>query len=121
VNNRVRVYDKAGNPKTLPFRQSTLFAGVGGICSIVNDGDPIVLYDKLADRWQISQFAFSAQTVPPYHQCIAESINGDPAGKYYLYDFVFPSNNFPDYPKLATWPDAYYMSTRDFFLAPETN
>ena len=115
VNNRVRVYDKAGNPKTPPFRQSTLFAAVGGICSIVNDGDPIVLYDKLADRWQISQFAFSALNVPPYHQCIAESINGDPAGKYYLYDFVFPSNNFPNYPKLATWPDAYYMSTRDFF------
>ena len=114
VNNRVRVFDKAGNPKTTPFKQSALFAAVGGICSIVNDGDPIVLYDKIADRWQISQFAFSAVTVPPYHQCIAESINGDPAGKYYLYDFVLPSNNFPDYPKLSTWPDAYYMSTRQF-------
>jgi hypothetical protein len=121
VNLRVRVFDKAGNPKTAPFRQSSLFATVGGICSIVNDGDPIVLYDKIADRWQISQFAFSAINVPPYHQCIAESINGDPTGKYYLYDFVLPSNNFPDYPKLATWPDAYYMSTRDFFLGGPFN
>jgi hypothetical protein len=115
VNNRVRVYDKAGNPKTPPFRQSSLFASVGGICSLVDDGDPIVLYDKIADRWQISQFAFVGLTTPPYHQCVAESINGDPTGKYYLYDFVLPSDNFPDYPKLATWPDAYYMSTRDFF------
>jgi hypothetical protein len=121
VNNRVRVFDKSGNPKTAPFRQSTLFAAVGGICSIVNDGDPIVLYDKIADRWQISQFAFSALNVPPYHQCIAESINGDPTGKYYLYDFVLPSNNFPDYPKLSTWPDAYYMTTRDFFMGGPFN
>jgi hypothetical protein len=121
VNNRVRVYDKSGNPLTAPFRQSSLFATVGGICSLINAGDPIVLYDKLADRWQISQFAFSALNVPPYHQCIAESINGDPAGRYYLYDFVFPSNNFPDYPKLSTWPDAYYMTTRDFFLGGAFN
>jgi hypothetical protein len=121
VNNRVRVYDKAGNPKTPPFRQSSLFATVGGICSLVDDGDPIVLYDKIADRWQISQFAFVGLTTPPYHQCIAESINGDPTGKYYLYDFMLPSNNFPDYPKLSTWPDAYYMSTRDFFMGGPFN
>ncbi len=116
VNNRVRVYDKNGTPLTPPFRQSSLFASVGGICAAGDAGDPIVLYDKLADRWQVSQFAFIALNVPPYHQCIAESINGDPAGSYYLYDFVLPSNNFPDYPKLSTWPDAYYLATRQFFL-----
>ena len=121
TNNRVRVFDKSGNPKTAPFTQSSLFASVGGICSLINDGDPIVLYDKLADRWQISQFAFAAPTVPPYHQCIAESINGDPAGKYYLYDFMLPTNNFPDYPKLSTWPDAYYMTTRDFLMGGPFN
>jgi hypothetical protein len=121
VNNRVRVYTKAGVPLTAPFRQSSLFASLGGICSINDNGDPILLYDKLADRWQISQFAFKALDVPPYHQCIAESINGDPTGKYYLYDFVLPSNNFPDYPKLSTWPDAYYMSTRQFFLGGSFN
>ncbi|HEX7253774.1 MAG TPA: carboxypeptidase-like regulatory domain-containing protein, partial [Thermoanaerobaculia bacterium] len=114
VNNRVRVYDKSGNPLTPPFRQSSLFASVGGLCATVDDGDPIVLYDKLADRWQLSQFAFTATNAPPYHQCIAESVNGDPAGQYYVYDFQLPSNNFPDYPKLATWPDAYYLATRQF-------
>ena len=114
VNTRVRVYDKNGNPLTPPFRQSSLFASLGGICAAGDAGDPIVLYDKLADRWQLSQFAFTALNAPPYHQCIAESINGDPTGSYYLYDFVLPTNNFPDYPKLSTWPDAYYMSTRQF-------
>jgi len=116
VNNRVRVFDKSGNALTAPFRQSSLFAGVGGLCGTVDDGDPIVLYDKLADRWQISQFAFRATNAPPYHQCVAESVNGDPTGAYYLYDFQLPGQNFPDYPKLSTWPDAYYMSIREFFL-----
>ena len=116
VNNRVRVYDKSGQPLTPPFRQSSLFAAVGGLCATVDDGDPIVLYDKLADRWQISQFAFTSTTAPPYHQCIAESVNGDPTGAYYLYDFQLPGQEFPDYPKLATWPDAYYMSVRQFHL-----
>ena len=116
VNNRVRVFDKSGNPLTTPFRQSSLFASLGGICSTIDDGDPIVLYDKLADRWQVSQFAFAATNVPPYHQCVAESVNGDPTGAYYLYDFQLPGQNFPDYPKLSTWPDAYYMSIREFFL-----
>ncbi|HEY1434929.1 MAG TPA: hypothetical protein VGG65_06105, partial [Thermoanaerobaculia bacterium] len=115
VNNRVRVYDKSGNPLTPPFRQSSLFASLGGLCATVDDGDPIVLYDKLADRWQVSQFAFTSTTAPPYHQCIAESVNGDPAGAYYVYDFQLPGQNFPDYPKLSTWPDAYYLSTREFF------
>jgi hypothetical protein len=117
VNNRVRVFDKNGVPLTLPFRQSSLFGSVGGICAAGDAGDPIVLYDKLADRWQISQFAFTSLSAPPLHQCIAESINGDPTGSYYLYDFVLPSINFPDYPKLSTWPDAYYLSTRQFLNA----
>lgn len=116
VNNRVRVYDKSGNPLTPPFRQSSLFAGVGGLCGTVDDGDPIVLYDKLADRWQLSQFAFTATNAPPYHECVAESVTGDPAGAYYVYDFQLPGQEFPDYPKLATWPDAYYMSVRQFHL-----
>src|SRR5215813_10388779 len=32
VNNRVRVFDKNGTPLTPPFRQSSLFASVGGLC-----------------------------------------------------------------------------------------
>ncbi|MEP6819337.1 MAG: carboxypeptidase regulatory-like domain-containing protein [bacterium] len=118
VNNRVRIFNKAGVALTAPFVQSSLFASlypqIGGICSTNNAGDPIVLYDRMADRWQISQFAFTSSTTPPYHQCIAVSQTSDPTGAYYVYDFVLPGNQFPDYPKLGTWPDAYYMSTREF-------
>ena len=120
VNNRFRVFNKAGVPLTPPLTQSSLFASLypqtGGICSNIDNGDPIVLYDRMADRWQISQFSFMSQTAPPYHQCVAISQTSDPAGAYYLYDFVLPGFQFPDYPKLGSWPDAYYMATRQFLV-----
>jgi hypothetical protein len=124
VNNLVRVYDKNGVPLTPPFKQSTLFAPLGGLVSQVDRGDPIVLYDRMADRWLISQFAFSGSlpNTPPYHIAIAISKTGDPTGAYYLYDFVTPSvtvpapgSNFPDYFKIGAWPDGYYMTANQFF------
>ncbi len=116
VNNRVRIYNKTGTPLTPPFLMSDVFAPLGGICALINDGDPVVLYDRIADRWLLSQFAFTATNTPPYHECVAISKNGDPTGEYFLYDFIVDGNNFPDYPHLGVWPDGYYMSTREFFL-----
>jgi hypothetical protein len=117
VNLTVGVYDKFTH--TLigsRFLLSSLFAPLGGICATTDDGDPVVLYDKLADRWILSQFGFVALNTPPYHQCMAISKTGDPKGAYYAYDFQLPGNEFPDYPKLGTWPDAYYMTTNQFFM-----
>jgi len=115
VNLLVRVYNKAGAPLTAPFKMSSLFAALGGICSTDDDGDPIVLYDPMADRWLISQFAFlGGGTIPPYHQCVAISKTGDPTGAYFLYDFVVPNNEFNDYPHIGVWPDAYYMTVNQF-------
>jgi hypothetical protein len=112
------IYDKTTGVLLPPgrFALSPLFAKLGGICAATNDGDPVVQYDKLADRWILSQFGFTATNAPPYHQCIAISKTADPAGAYYAYDFIQPGNEFPDYPKLGTWPDAYYMTTNQFFL-----
>jgi len=114
TNLLVRVWNKAGVPLTAPFRLSSLFAPMGGQCAAPDAGDPIVLYDPLADRWILSQFAFTATNAPPYHECIAVSKNGDPTGSYYLYDFVTPGNEFPDYPHLGVWPDGYYMMVHQF-------
>ena len=33
-----------------------LWANTNGECKIHNDGDPVVVYDQLAQRWLISQF-----------------------------------------------------------------
>ena len=76
---------------------------LGDICRS-NTGDPIVVYDHLADRWLLSQFAF------PSHMCIAISQTPDPtAGTWFLY--TFDVGVFPDYPKFGVWPDGYYMSS----------
>jgi hypothetical protein len=116
VNDLLRVFDRSGTPLTPPFRISQLYAALGGICATTDNGDGVVLYDPLGDRWLISQFAFTARNTPPYHECVAISKSGDPTGAYYLYDFVTPGNQFPDYPKVGVWPDAYYMTTLQFPL-----
>jgi subtilisin-like proprotein convertase family protein len=114
TNLLVRVFDKAGAPLTQPFRLSTLFQQLGGQCAADDAGDPVVLYDPLSDRWLLTQFAFATPSAPPYHECIAISQTPDPTGSYFLYDFVTPGANFPDYPKLGVWSDAYYMTTNQF-------
>jgi hypothetical protein len=105
VNSKFAIYNKSGTLLTGPSNINTLWSGFGGRCQSDNDGDPIALYDRLADRWLISQFvAFS-------NQCIAISRTPDPvAGGWYLYDF--PTGVPNDYPKFGVWPDAYYMSSQ---------
>ena len=112
-----RIFSKTGAPKTPLKKISALFSKLGGICATTDRGDPIVMHDRQADRWIISQFNFASQTAAPYHECIAVSTSSDPAGTYYMYDFVTPGNNFPDYPHIGTWPDGYYMTVNQF-LAP---
>jgi hypothetical protein len=69
-----------------------------------NNGDPIVMYDKAADRWFLAQFGsfFNNEIY------IAISTTGDPLGSYYTYTFESPS--FPDYLKFNVWQDGYYMT-----------
>lgn len=114
TNTLVRVWDKNGVPRGPAFKLSSLFAPLGGVVANNDQGDPIVLYDRMANRWLISQFAFASQTSPPYHQAIAISKTGDPTGAYWVYDFITPGAEFPDYPKFGAWPDAYYYTDRQF-------
>ncbi|HEV2885006.1 MAG TPA: hypothetical protein VGW36_09120, partial [Pyrinomonadaceae bacterium] len=110
-----RVFDKTGVPQTAPQPISALFAGLGAPCSNTDDGDPIVLYDSLADRWIITQFMVSGAA--PLSQCFAISQTGNAAGAYYTYRFVMPNAKFNDYPKFGVWPDGYYWSNNQFNLA----
>lgn len=112
VNAAIRVFDKNGSALTPPFKFSSLLAPLGTPCSTRNDGDPTVVYDPLADRWVISQFCTA---FPPFRQMIAVSATADPAGQYFVYEFVMPNVRLNDYPKLAVWSDGYYMSTDEFF------
>jgi hypothetical protein len=111
VNSLTRIYDKSGAPLTPPFKLSSIFAPLGTACSTRDDGDPIIQYDSLADRWILSQYC---NNFPPFRQLIAVSQTGDPTGAYFIYEFVMPNVRLNDYPKLSVWTDAYYMSTDEF-------
>jgi hypothetical protein len=92
VNAAFAVLDKEGNLLAGPSNLNELWVDAGGECEMNNDGDPDVRYDALADRWIMSWFvAFT-------HQCLAVSRDGDPVED--------------DYPRLAVWPDGYYIGTQ---------
>ena len=110
----VRIFDKNGVPRGPAFKLSTLFAGLGGVVATNDNGDGLALYDRMANRWVLSQFAFTSTTTPPYHQAIAVSKTSDPTGEYWAYDFITPDSEFPDYGKIGAWPDGYYFTDRQF-------
>lgn len=120
INVNFAIYDKAGTLLYGPAQGSTLFTSLGGPCAAYNDGDPIVQYDNLADRWVLTQFIVGAPAPAFSHQCVAVSKTGDPLGAYYLYDFPTDATNFIDYPKWTTWTDAYYMTAHMFNAAGDT-
>jgi hypothetical protein len=110
VNTSFAIFNKStGALIAGPTAGNTLWSGFGGGCQTNNDGDPIVLYDKLAQRWVFSQFSVSTT---PYLQCIAVSTTSDATGTYNRYSFQY--SNFDDYPKMSVWPDAYYETFNMF-------
>jgi hypothetical protein len=110
VNESFAVFDKTTGALVYgPAAGNTLWAGFGGGCETNNDGDPIAQYDKLANRWVLTQFSVSTA---PYLQCVAVSQTSDATGAYNRYAFQYTL--FPDYPKLGVWPDAYYISFNMF-------
>jgi hypothetical protein len=118
INVQFAIYDKSGTKLYGPAAGNTLFTALGpnSACVTHNDGDPIVEYDQLADRWVLSQFVVGAS--PNFsHQCVAVSTTGDPLGTYYLYDFVTDATNFVDYPHWGVWPDSYYQASHLFNAA----
>src|SRR5262249_28988562 len=93
-----------------PTNINALWSGFGGACQAQNARDPIVLFDKLANRWLISQFTSAS----PFFQCVALSTGADATGTYARWAFAVPNSRLGDYPKLAVWTNAYYMSAHAF-------
>jgi hypothetical protein len=110
VNIVLSIYDKAGHRLLGPVPGNTPWAGFGGPCEFDNDGDPIVLYDPLADRWVLTQLALPYYPYGPFYQCFAVSQTPDPTAGYYRYEFLISNTLLNDYPKFGVWPDAYYGS-----------
>tara|TARA_B110000046_G_C13008316_1_gene405440 strand:- start:273 stop:2117 length:1845 start_codon:yes stop_codon:yes gene_type:complete len=100
VNSTWRIWDKTGDPETPPYSLNTLWDRPGS-------GDPIIMYDRFAERWFISQF-YGSPGGGDVGVLIAVSETSDPLGAYFAYEYDFTL--FPDYPKFSVWSNAYYMS-----------
>jgi hypothetical protein len=109
VNESFAVFNKTTGAVELgPVPGNRLFRPLGGNCSVDNDGDPVVQYDKIARRWVLSQFSVTSG----FSQCVAVSTTADATGTYHLYEFTYPA--FDDYPKVGVWPDGYYVTFNMF-------
>jgi hypothetical protein len=100
-----KVYNKTGGQVVAQTFLDAI-TGRGGL------GDPIALYDQLADRYVLTEFANTSETGSE-GLIFAVSQTNDPAGSWYVY-FFSTGTIFPDYPKFSVWPDAYYCTTNDF-------
>lgn len=120
VNVSFTILDKNGNTLVGPTTYNSLFSLMGATpCGLnQNQGDPVVFYDHIADRWVISDFAFPSFPGVSFYQCVAVSKTSDPvAGGWWLYAVqVDPANPtfLGDYPKFGLWPDAYYFAVNQF-------
>ena len=118
VNVQYAVYNKSGAILAGPTNITTLFASLGGNCA-ANGSDPIVNYDRLADRWVISDVGINS-LFTAFSECVAVSKTNDPSGAYFLYAYSF-GGNLNDYPKLSVWPTASnsaYLATYNIFQGP---
>ena len=53
VNSRFAIFDKRGRTVYGSVPTNTLFKGFGGTCEARNNGDAVVRYDQLANRWLV--------------------------------------------------------------------
>ncbi len=100
-----KVFNKTGG-QVVAQTYLDAITGKGGL------GDPIALYDQLADRYVLTEFNNKAETGTE-GLTFAVSQTNDPTGAWYIY-FFSTGTTFPDYPKFSVWPDAYYATTNDF-------
>jgi hypothetical protein len=110
VNVLFAIYNKSGALLAGPTNIQNLFTGLG-LCSSTY-GDPVVLYDRAADRWVISYIGGAPA------ECVAVSKTNDPTGAYYIYGYSF-APNLNDYPKLSTWATASnsaYLASYNIFV-----
>ncbi len=101
VNVALKIFDKTGGLLAGPTDLGS-FLGSGN-----NSGDPIIMYDQLADRFFVSQFGAAANSL-----VLGVSETSDPTGAYFVYEFALDA--FPDYPHYSIWHDGYYLTANKF-------
>jgi hypothetical protein len=133
VNDAYGIYSKTGTLLT-SFTEDQLWSGGGANpCNGDSAGDPVVLYDQLADRWILTHFAFAfdvfGNPISPFYQCIAASKTSDPvSGGWWLFPVRMdpggaglpPVGALNDYGKFGIWTDCLYGAFNEF-QAPSFN
>ncbi|TMH47883.1 MAG: hypothetical protein E6H60_12795, partial [Betaproteobacteria bacterium] len=129
VNTAVAIYNKTGTLLT-SFEENQLWSGVGTTpCNGNSQGDPIVIYDWLSDRFVLTWFAFASGS-GPFYQCIAAAKSSDPvSGGWWLYAVHMdpgtpgspPVGDINDYGKFGLWHDCLYMAANEFTPAGAYN
>jgi len=134
VNNAVVVFNKQGIQIQAPVADST-FWGAGSTCNQLGGyTDPVVQYDRAADRWVVAEVALPLWPgfIGQYAQCFAVSKTSDPTfvsdangnnTSYYTWTYGF-GTTVNDYDKIAVWSDGYYVTWNIFqngltFTGPE--
>ncbi len=101
-NGQWAVYDKLGNIAPGFPRPLNDPLQAGG--SVENAGDPVVMYDREADRWFISQFQLPSGNA----FLVGISTTPDPTGAYNVYEYQLAAGN--DYPHYGVWGDSYAVA-----------
>ncbi|MEJ2682858.1 MAG: fibronectin type III domain-containing protein [Candidatus Sulfobium sp.] len=129
VNDAYSIYDKTTGTLQASFTENSLFSSgpTRTVCDTNSNGDPVVLYDQLENRWILTNFAFgfngSGKPTSPFYECIAVSKTGNPVtGGWWLYALRMdpggtglpPAGTINDYPKFGIWTDCLYMAANGF-------
>lgn len=102
-SSQASVWDKEGNLIQGPIEINALWNEF----NIVGLGDPVILWDKEAGRWLVSEVGDFGTNI----MLVAISETSDPLGNWMAYEIQSPE--LPDYPKYAIWGDSYLITTNE--------
>jgi subtilisin-like proprotein convertase family protein len=103
----IRIYNKSGGLAVAPFTLDTLATAATGGSAYSGAGDPVVVYDKIANRWLLTEFEETGNELDIFLSKTGTPTNN---GADWL-QYRFTATNFPDYAKITVWPDAYLIGT----------
>jgi Carboxypeptidase regulatory-like domain len=114
VNTSIAIYNKTTGTLLSSWTFDAFFSpAVGSPCQSGHRGDPVVVYDRFAQRWVISDFKLP--NGGPYYECVAVSQTTDPInGGWYYYSIPISDTAINDYPKLGVWRDTYVFTFNMF-------
>jgi len=102
-----KIFSKDGMALTDAISTNTIWGPLG----VQSIGDPIILYDQLAERWFLAEMSSLSSVL------YAISETSDPFGPWTVYEFLAPT--IVDYPKFGIYPHAYLMTAnttkQDFY------